>query len=74
MADVRDYHPSIYDKDAVRAAVASHQHLATIELSGSGEQMVVTVSTDTAGQDAERIADSVGNHALILTARAARAS
>ena len=72
MADARDYHPSIYDKDALRAAVASHGHLAAIDLHDEGEQLLVTVRSSEGGPDAERIADSIGNHALLLTARAAR--
>lgn len=72
MADVRDYHPSIYDKDALRRAVASHSHLCAIDLREEGEQLLVSVHADDGGPDAAHIADSIGNHALLLTARAAR--
>jgi hypothetical protein len=74
MPELRDFHPSLYDPAAVRAAVADHQHLARLDLRAEGEQQLLSVDALDSGPPADLVADSIGNHALLRTVRAARSA
>jgi len=60
------FHPDLYDREAVDAAVRVYDAFGTIELEAAAEAILVRV-TAKAGVDEQRLADELANYALGTT-------